>query len=173
MMKKRVLFLLFSLIIADLQSQTTRQDLRNSFLRAIDKRESLDSLKLILENKNNRTFLEDSYLGICYALYANYAEGNFAKLKYVWKAHKLLNKSVSEKPNDPEPRFFRFMLEHHLPSFLGLNKDIPHDLNIIFTNQHFLDDNIAMKKKAIEFLLWTNRCNQNQSALLKAQLSKL
>ncbi len=172
-MKKLTILLLVIGLSQSLSAQLNRQALRNLFLKAIDHKHTLDSFSTILENKQNRNFLEDSYLGMCYALKAGQATGNFAKIKLVWKAHRHLNNSIAAQPNDPEPRFFRFMLEHHLPSFLGLNKDIPADLQVIFKQPNFLDDNLAMKKKVIEFLLWTNRCNASQIAQLKGQLAKL
>jgi hypothetical protein len=65
------------------------------------------------------------------------------------------------------------MLEHFLPSFLGFNKHIPEDLKVIFSNPNFIDDNPPLKKKILEFLLWSKRCTAEQDKLLQDQMDEL
>jgi hypothetical protein len=65
------------------------------------------------------------------------------------------------------------MLEHFLPSFLGMNKHIPDDLKVIFANPGFLDNDPALQKKVFEFLIWCKRCTPEQERLLQTQLDEL
>jgi hypothetical protein len=67
----------------------------------------------------------------------------------------------------------RFTLEHFLPNFLGLSKHIPEDLAVIFKNPDFIDDAPHLKKKVIEFLIWSKRCTPEQNLLLKNELAVL
>ena len=84
-----------------------------------------------------------------------------------------MNSAVDRDPKDPELRFMRLMLEHFLPAFLGLNKHIPDDLQVIFAHPNFIDDNPNLKKKVLEFLLWSKRCTAEQNKLLQAQMDEL
>jgi len=168
------IFIFLILIQTEVFSQSiNRQQLREMFLRATDHKTALDSLVIKLETIETKTPTEESYFGICNGLYCQYDDGNWAKLKHVMKSKNHLNNAVERDPKDPELRFMRLMLEHFLPSFLGLNKHITEDLKVIFSNPAFIDENLSMKKKAIEFLLWTERCSPEQNKLLQTEMDEL
>ncbi|MBP6732487.1 MAG: hypothetical protein KA149_10535 [Chitinophagales bacterium] len=171
---KGCLFLLFLLFQRDsFSQQLTRQQMRDLFLSATERKSALDSLMNKLEFIEKRTPAEESYLGICNGYYCQHVDGNWAKLKYVMKAKNHLNSAVERDAKDPELRFMRLMLEHFLPSFLGLNKHIDEDLKVIFANSGFIDDNPPVKKKALDFLLWSKRCTPEQEKRLLAELNEL
>lgn len=153
--------------------QFERVDLRNYFLKAQSHKETRDFLISNLEKINTRTPVQDSYLGITYALRTSEVEGNFAKIKLVLKARKHLNSGVERTPKDPECRFLRLSLEHALPSFLGMSKHIEEDLEVIFKNPNFVDDNPALKKEILSFLKSSNRCSPSQTILLDKQIAQL
>ena len=169
------LFILFSFFLQTeiFCQQFNRQQLRDLFLQATERKTALDSLASQLETIEKKTPTEESYYGLCNGLYCQYDDGNWAKLRHVMKSKNHLNSAVERDAKDPELRFLRLMLEHFLPSFLGLNKHIPEDLNVIFSNPDFIDDNPPLKKKIIEFLLWTKRCTAEQNKLLQAQMDEL
>lgn len=172
-MKWLLIFSSFILQTEIFCQQFNRQQLRDLFLQATDRKTALDSLATKLEAIENKTPAEESYYGMCNGLYCQYDDGNWAKLKHVIKSKNHLNSAVERDAKDPELRFLRVMLEHFLPSYLGLNKHIAEDLNVIFANPHFIDDNSSLKKKIIEFLLWSERCTAEQSKLLQAQMDEL
>ena len=153
--------------------QFNRQQLRDLFLQATERKTALDSLALKLESIEKKTPTEESYYGLCNGLYCQYDDGNWAKLKHVVKSKNHLNSAVERDSKDPELRFLRVMLEHFLPSFLGFNKHIPEDLKVIFANPNFIEDNPALRKKVLDFLLWSKRCTAEQNKLLQAQLDEL
>ncbi|MFN8321577.1 MAG: hypothetical protein U0T74_02855 [Chitinophagales bacterium] len=171
---KRFTLLLLLASMTLVNGQTIhRQLLRELFLQATERRSALDSLAGKLESLPRKSPAEESYLGICNGLYCQYDDGNWAKLKHVMKSKNHLNSAVERDSRDPELRFLRLMLEHFLPSFLGLNKHITEDLNTIFSNPGFIDDNLPLKKKVMEFLLWSKRCTPEQNKLLEQQLAEL
>jgi len=153
--------------------QFKREQLRDLLLHATERKTALDSLTLQLESLQKKTPAEESYFGMCNALYCQYDDGNFAKLKHVMKAKNHLNSAVERDGKDPELRFMRLMLEHFLPAFLGMNKHIPDDLNVIFANPGFIDNDPGLKRKALEFLIWCKRCTPEQEKLLQTQLDAL
>lgn len=167
-------FLLLFLISTGIFSQSlNREDMRALFIQATEHKPALDSLLGKLEAIEKKSPTEECYQGICTGLCCQYDDGNWAKLKHVMKSKNLLNSAVDRSPKDPELRFMRFMLEHFLPSFLGLNKHISDDLAVIFSNPTFIDGNPDLKKKAIEFLLWTKRCTPEQNKLLESQMNEV
>lgn len=170
----RFLLFLFLFLPAEIFSQQlNKQQMRDLLVVATEHKPALDSLLNILESIDKKTPTEESYCGICYGLSCSYDEGNWAKLKHVVKSKNYLNSAVERDPKNPELRFMRFMLEHFLPSFLGFNKHIPDDLKVVFANPTFIDDNLRMKKMAIDFLLWTKRCTPEQTKLLEEQQTQL
>ena len=169
------LFFLFS-FIAQTQifcQQFNRQQLRSCMLQAMERKGALDTLNQRLASIEKKTPAEESYFGLCSALYCQYDDSYMAKLKHVMKSHSHLNSAVDRDPQDPELRFARLMLEHFLPGFLGLNKHIPDDLKVIFANMTFVDNDPALKKKVVEFLIWCKRCTPEQNKLLQSQLDEM
>ena len=100
-------------------------------------------------------------------------DGIWSKIKLVNKAKDLLDHSIERDPSDPELRFIRLTLEHFLPAFLGMSKDIQKDLAVIFAQPVFVADSPPLKKKALEFLLATHRCSFEQNKILQLQLAEL
>ncbi len=171
---KYLLSCFFILFISETNAQQfTKPQLREMFLPATERKGALDTLLIKLESIKKKSPAEQSYLGICNGLCCQHVEGNWSKLMYVVKAKNLLNEAVERDSKDPELRFMRLMLEHFLPSFLGLNKHIADDLSVIFGNPKFIDESPTLKRKVIDFLLWSKRCNTEQTRLLEKELIDL
>lgn len=171
---KQLPLLLFVLCVTQGESQKlTKPQLRNLFVSATERKSALDSLIVVLESIDKKSPVEESYYGICNGLCCQYVESNFAKLKYVMKSKNYLNSAVNRDAKDPELRFMRLMLEHFLPSFLGLNKHISDDLRVIFSNPKFIDESPSLKRKVIEFLLWSKRGTPEQIRLLELEMAEL
>ena len=172
-MKWRVFLFFFFLQTQVFCQQLNRQQLRALMLQAFERKTALDSLTRQLELIEKKTPTEESYFGMCTAMYCQYDDSYMAKLKHVMKSRSHLNSAVERDAKDPELRFMRLMLEHFLPSFLGLNKHIPDDLAVILANPNFVDNDPALKKKVLEFLIWCKRCTPEQQKLLQTQLDEL
>ncbi len=170
----RFLFLWLCLGYHSLSAQTySREKLRASFLRATEQKAALDSFLNILETLPKRSPAEESYLGICTGMCCQYDNGNWAKLRHVLKSKNHLNNAVEMDSKDPELRFLRVMFEHFLPSFLGFNKHLYDDMNVLFANPTFIDESPVLKKKVIEFLLFSKRCTPYQTKLLEQKLAEV
>lgn len=172
-MRWYILTLLLMVITVAFGQSIDRHQLRMYYIDATQRKSALDSLTARLENISTRTPCEESYLGGCYALGTQQVDGNWAKLKLVYKAKNCLNHAVERDPKDTELRFLRFMLEHFLPAFLGLNKHISEDLKVVFEHPDFVDEDPPLKKSVVEFLLWTKRCTPQQTALLEKELASM
>ncbi|MDB5284100.1 MAG: hypothetical protein JWO06_3175 [Bacteroidota bacterium] len=150
-----------------------RQQLREGFLESTQRKSALDSFIKKLQVIQVKSPAQECYYGICLALLTEQTNGIVAKIKLVNQSKDILNHSIARDPRDPELRFIRLTLEHYLPAFLGMSKEIPCDLAIIFANPDFFSDNPSLKKKALEFLLATHRCTPEQNNLLLHQLAEL
>lgn len=162
------------LAFTQLYSQSMdRQQLRDGFLGSIQRKSALDSFINKLEMIVAKSPAQECYYGICYGLRANYVDGIWPKIKLVNEAKGLLDHSIQRDLNDPELRFIRLTLEHFLPAFLGMSKDIQKDLAVIFAQPVFIADSPPLRKKALEFLLATHRCSFEQNKILQLQLAEL
>ncbi len=172
-MKLHIVFLVVFSASVVLGQTYTRPQLRESFLVFRSNKVYRDSIVNIFNKLQKRSPDEECYMGICFAFQIKEQPSNWAKLKLVFKARNHLNAGVQGKPNDPELRYLRFVFEHYLPSFLGLNKHVEDDLALIIKEMHFVDDNPRLKKMVLAFLLKTNRCTEEQNNRIKAELDKL
>ena len=171
---KRFVCSLAMLAFTQLFSQPMdRQQLRDCFMGSMQSKSALDSFTGKLEKIATKSPGQECYYGISYALRTNYVDGMWSKLKLVNKAKDLIDHSIERDPNDAELRFIRLTLEHFLPAFLGMSKDIQKDLAVICAQPIFAADCPPLKKKALEFLLATHRCNFEQNKMLQVQLAEL
>jgi hypothetical protein len=46
-------------------------------------------------------------------------------------------------------------------------------MKVMFATPNFIDDNPELKKKVVEFLIWTKRCNPQQTLQLEAKMNEL
>ena len=171
---KRFLCSLALLAFSQLFSQPiSRQQLRDGFLGSIQSKSALNSFIGKLEKIEAKSPAQECYYGICYGLSANYTDGLWCKIKLVNKAKGLIDQAIERDPLDPELRFIRLTLEHYLPAFLGMSKDIQKDLAVICAQPLFAADSPPLQKKALAFLLTTHHCSFEQNKILQLQLSDL
>lgn len=155
-------------------SQTmSRSQLREGFLRAVKSRTALDSFTLALDLRSGRTASEECYLGMCDALQISYISGMWSKLKMLDRSRTHIGKAIAVAPHDAELRFLRFMLEHNIPSFLGMSGHIREDVAFVLDHGTFLDEDAEMKKMAIDYLISSKRCSASQTAILQKSLDDL
>jgi hypothetical protein len=170
--KLNVTFLVFLNLAVSAQT-VPRQQLREYFLTALDHEYCRDSITCALENIKNKTPCEESYTGICYAFRILSTESLLSKLKFLSRSRTYLNDGVARAPADPEAHFLRFVLEHYIPSWLGLSKHLNEDLQVVFSNLHFIDDSPKVKKRVFEFIIESKRATPAQNLLLKDEIAKI
>lgn len=174
-MGRFILLLIGLIIVIDTNAQSlSRQQLRTQYLQSTLRKTALDSFIATLESNPNRTPAEESYLGICTAMLTRHTAGMWGKYRLVVSAKDRLNSAIARDAQDPEFRFMRFMLEHHLPAFLCMSTHLSSDLAVVLANgSSFMEENIDLKKMAIEFLIKTKRCDKMQVAVLEKTLVEI
>lgn len=151
----------------------SKSELRTFYMQASQKAEVVEQIIHRLSSLPRHSPSEQGYLGICHGLKAQHVESMWAKLRQVQKSKSLLNAAIRRDPRDPELRFLRFSIEHFIPAFLLMSGDITEDLEVIFRNPGFIDDNPKLKKLVVEFILWTKRANPDQTNQLQIVLTEL
>lgn len=173
-MKKLLLStILLTLTTISFSQALSRSQLREGFLRSVKSREALDSFTLALDLRTGRTAQEECYLGMCDALQISYISGMWSKLRMLDRSRTHIGKAIAKAPQDAELRFLRFMLEHNIPSFLGMSGHIREDVAFVLDHGSFLDEDADMKKMAIEYLISSKRCSSSQTAMLQKSLDDL
>ncbi|MBS1683708.1 MAG: hypothetical protein JSS76_03085 [Bacteroidetes bacterium] len=174
-MKKTLLLsaILLALTSISFSQALTRSQLRDGFLRAVKSRAALDSFTLALDLRTGRTAQEECYLGMCDAMQISYISGMWSKLKMLDRSRTHVGKAITAAPQDAELHFLRFMLEHNIPSFLGMSGHIREDIAFVLDHSTFLDEDTEMKKMVIEYMISSKRCTSSQTAMLQKSLDDL
>ena len=161
-----VVLFTFATIVCSGQSYTKEQ-VRSRYMQALKRRGALDTLYGQLYAIRCPTPFEESYLGICTGMEAQYADGMWAKYKLAAKSKSHLNRAVDRDPKDTELRFLRFTFEYYLPGFLLMSSHMNTDLKMVFANIGFLGDAPEVKKVVLEFILSTHRCTPDETKLIE------
>ncbi|WP_245129206.1 hypothetical protein [Mucilaginibacter straminoryzae] len=150
--------------------------IRKQLLNALNSKQTTDSLYNVLTASKNKTPVIVGYIGALEALKAKYTWNPYFKLKYLNTAEDHFEKAVAQDPDNIEIRFMRFSVEHHVPSFLGYNKNLQADKHVIINqiernNYHAADK--ALVVTVMKFLIDSDRCTAGEKELLNKHLSAL
>jgi hypothetical protein len=150
--------------------------MRQQLIVALKNSKVTDSLYNELNNTQHKSALMLGYLGTVQALKAVHAWNPFTKIKYLNAAEKTYKSAVDADPHNIEIRFMRFSVEHHVPGFLGYNKNLDTDRKAIIAqlkkgNYHSNDK--VFIKTVVQFLLDSKRCTTDENSYLNKQLQQL
>ena len=164
--------LLLQLTLKAQQLATVRAEV----VRAIDDSKTTDSLYEVLENEKDEKPVVTAYLGILEALKAKHAWNPFYKLKYLKEAENTFALAVKSDPEDLEIRFLRFSVECNVPVFLGYNKNLQADHEVMMKdleNKAYGTADKPLVLTIIRYLINSKKCSTNQVKDLNRQLIAL
>ena len=173
-MNKLLVVLLFSVAFSPLYCSAQaypKEVVRSRYMQALKRHGALDTLYRQLSAIRSPTPFEESYLGICTGMEAQFADGMWAKYKLAAKSKSHLNRAVDREPKDTELRFLRFTFEYYLPGFLLMSSHMNTDLKMVFANIGFLADAPDVKKVVLEFILSTHRCTPDETRIIERVLA--
>ena len=101
------------------------------------------------------------------ALLAKFAPNVFAKLDWVKQAGQTFAKAVGLDAGSVEVRYLRFALQHHVPSFLGLNRNLEEDRQLIVSGLARSVLPAPVKQEIARFALASGRCTTDEAAQLE------
>jgi hypothetical protein len=171
-----------NLIPRDKASDAELDYIRNSFYESVDDSKKTDLLASYVayrfsDDESTYEPIIMAYSGVIDALQAKHAFNPFVKLSYVRSSLRKLHVSVDKAPRDPEIRFLRFSVLHHIPSFLGYGPMMRQDRDMLYTvlieeGQHSTFEK-QMLAGVLEFLLDSQRLTPEQERLIRQLYSTI
>ena len=113
------------------------------------------------------------YTAATEAIMAKVVWNPYSKFSYLFKSKKTFENAVEKNSYNVEIRFLRFAVEHHLPKYLGLSKNMQIDKNVIIDE---MDSNSVMKMNdemldyTMHFLINSNRCSEKDLVKIRTLL---
>jgi hypothetical protein len=140
--------IVFLLLISSVQSPL--EQVRSQFPYI----SSLAQADAFLEKlKNDNSPEAKGYNAAMILMKSRYVKSPFSKLKHFKKGKKILDKDIVENPECLEIRYIRFLMQKQIPNFLGYNKNIEEDFNILFNKLSSSALNKDFKTKMLNNML--------------------
>lgn len=156
--------------------QPDLKTLRKKLILAINNGNTTDSLYNALNSQPIKTPLTIAYLGALDALKAKHTWNPYSKIKYLNVSEKLMDKAVSQDPNNIEILFMRFSIQHNVPGFLGYGKNLVGDKQQLITqlnNKNYGTADRELTMSIIKFLIDSKRCTPAENDRLHKQLAAI
>lgn len=174
-MKKILLCVFVSFSINVFAQNTVLNTLRILYFEASYNEQKMDSLSLILDNQQNITNVFFAYQGATQVMKAKYTYNPISQFSYLKKGVIILNQAVFKDSANFEIHFLRFVVEHHIPSFLGFSTHLQTDKKFLLNN---LDKIEQMKittqfgNYLYDFLKISDRFTTNELGRVEVALKK-
>lgn len=160
-----VVFLLLSLSV-----QTPLENVRDQFPNI----ESLRQANKFLDALKNDSSPEAvGYIAAMILMKSRYEKGPFTKLKFFKQGKKILDRDISKYPKIIEIRYIRFLMQKQIPKFLGYNKNIEEDFNVICNNLEASNLKNSFKIKMLNTMLLVDDLSINEESKINKILIKL
>lgn len=160
--------IVFSLILSSVE--TPLEQVRKQFPYIV----TLDEANAFIEKLKSDTSPEAvGYNAAMVLMKSRYVKGPFSKLKFFKKGKKILDTIIAENPSIIEIRYIRFLMQKQIPDFLGYNKNIEEDFNIIFDK--ILNSNLSssFKNKMLNTMLLVDDLTEIEKNKINQILDKL
>jgi hypothetical protein len=155
---------------------TDLHQLRQKLILALSSSKTTDSLYTCLDKLSNKPPVITAYLGTLDALKAKHSWNPYSKIRYLNTSQQVLQQAVTADPHNIEIRFMRFSIEHNVPGFLGMNKNLAADRDemiLQLNNKNYGTADKLLTTRIIKFLLDSKRCTSPENETLHKQLAAL
>jgi hypothetical protein len=147
------------------------EEVRSRYLAALIHHEQAESLLADLNRENHPNPLLTAYRAAVLAVTAKHTGNPFRKLDYVRQSEQAFRKAVTQDSENVEIRYLRFSIQHHLPAFLGMSRDLERDAQVIVQRMSHFEGTARMKAAIIRFMIESGRCEESQVEQLKMGLT--
>ncbi|WP_298287996.1 hypothetical protein [uncultured Lutibacter sp.] len=164
---------IFTIIVVSfltLNFQTPLESARQDFPNIMSLEQAKEHISLLESDDSPEAI---GYTAAMILMKSRYVKGPFAKLKYFKQGKKLLDQDIVENPTSIEIRYIRFLMQKQIPDFLGYNKNIEEDFNIIFDK--ILNSNLSssFKNKMLNTMLLVDDLTEIEKNKINQILDKL
>ena len=168
MISKFILSLCFFLLGQTIFAQTSKlNQIRQVYKNAGQDEDKNEELIKLSKSCDNTTITGYYASGI--AIRAKYLYNPFSKLDHFRKGTALLDKTIESDKLNIELRFMRFCIQTVSPSFLGYNKEIQSDIELIV--KHFMTIDPDVMSLVGEYLLQDVHFSEKHKVIIR-QYSK-
>lgn len=164
-------FLFFSFTaLADNSRKYKLSELRVQFLEASkDSKAGRDFHKLMSDYEDKNPVVL-AYKAISEAIMAKHVWNPYMKMKHLQKSSEIFEEAVQLNASNPEIRFLRFTVEHYVPRYLNLSKNLEDDKATIIAGlerhpKSGLSNDMARDIRA--FMLTKDHCTEQEKQRIK------
>ncbi|RYZ97610.1 MAG: hypothetical protein EOP47_21260 [Sphingobacteriaceae bacterium] len=151
----------------------TKAQVRLQLTAALESSKTTDSLYNSLDAVKNKTGLTTGYMAALQALKAVHAWNPYSKVKHLNRSEETFKRAVAADPHNLEIRFMRFSVEHHVPGFLGYNKNLESDRKEIIhqlKQKNYTSADQDLVNTVVQFLIDSKRCTPAENEYLNRHL---
>jgi len=145
------------------------EDVRRHYAAALQARNLAGALLADLDEDSPESVIL-AYRAATQALLARQTGNPFRKLGYVKQSENTFRSALALEPENVEIRYLRFSIQHHLPAFLGMSRDLETDWEVIVRNLPGFRAPEPLKQEIIQFMIESGRCESDQLQQLKSWL---
>ncbi|HEX8546647.1 MAG TPA: hypothetical protein VF691_06765 [Cytophagaceae bacterium] len=149
-------------------------ELRTRYKKAVEDEDEADALfKIVSSNESDAVFL--AYKAGLESIKAKHAFNPAKKISHVSTSMKTFEKAVAKDPENIEIRYLRFVIQYHVPSFMGYSKNLDEDKSVIVKNfdkaeQYKID--LKYLQEIAGFMIYSKKLTEAETIKIKA-LAKL
>ncbi|MBC7388642.1 MAG: hypothetical protein H7329_05495 [Opitutaceae bacterium] len=173
-MKFKLLLINLAFIPLILNALPPINEIRTQFLAGVEDEKIIRNLLKELDtSKIKLQPIYIGYFGASQALLAKHSWNPYLKLEYLYISMTTLQSAISLEPQNLELRFLRFSIQHYIPSFLGVSKNLIEDRDMmidLIKKKKFIPEDFQLVKNVIGFMLESHRCTGSQQIFLKSNL---
>ena len=157
--------------LADNYNSYKLTDLRVQFLEASKDSKAGKEFYELMSNYEDGNPVVLAYKAVSEAIMAKHVWNPYFKMKHLQKSSEIFEKAVKLDAANPEIRFLRFTVEHYVPRYLNMSKNLQDDkAKIIAGLQRHPKSGLStdMARNIRDFLLTKDHCTEQEKQKLKS-----
>ncbi|MBD1398703.1 hypothetical protein H9Q13_16135 [Pontibacter sp. JH31] len=165
------LLILCSAALADNSKAYKLPELRKQFLEASQDGKAGKEFYELLSNYEDGNPVVLAYRAVSEAIMAKHGWNPYFKMKHLQASAEIFEKAVKLDASNPEIRFLRFTVEHYVPRYLNMSKNLQDDkAKVIAGLQRHPKSGLSteMARSIRDFLLTKDHCTEQEKQKLRS-----
>ncbi|EJF11047.1 MULTISPECIES: hypothetical protein [Pontibacter] len=166
-------FLLFFYItaLADNTKSYKLPDLRVQFLEASQNSKAGKEFHKLMSDYEDNNPVVLAYKAVSEAIMAKHVWNPYMKMKHLQRSSEIFEQAVQLNASNPEIRFLRFTVEHYVPRYLNMSKNLEDDkAKIIAGLERHPKSGLSndMARDIRDFMLTKDHCTEQEKRKIKS-----
>jgi tetratricopeptide (TPR) repeat protein len=157
--------------LADNSKAYKLPDLRVQFLEASKDSKAGKEFHELMSNYEDNNPVVLAYKAVSEAIMAKHIWNPYFKMKHLQQSAEIFEQAVKLDASNPEIRFLRFTVEHYVPRYLNMSKNLQEDkAKVISGLQRHPNSGLStdMARNIRDFLLTKDHCTEQEKQKLKS-----